>query len=195
MAISDKSSRTIARTIVCVAFVAAASLGEASAQRTMRSQGHLSIESVSAVNYNTWPGGRISYGTYLLSSMWQAGLECDHFGANLSSGHMLDYLDVNLFAGWQKRLAATRSRNLCLYAGGGATLGYEFMDPWRTIPPHVDIGVAKDTFIYGVYAKTEMEFFPVKKVALILSATASANIPSKIRWYHFTTSLGIRIDI
>ena len=195
MANSHNPLRDIACTLLCTALMMAASAEDASAQRTMRSQGHLTAESVSDVNFSVWPGGRIGYGTYLLSSLWQAGVECGHYGAPLSSGDMLEYLDVDIYAGWEKRIASTRSRNLCLYAGGGATLGYEFTDPWRRIPAHVDTGIARDSFIYGAYARAELEFFPVRRMAFVLSATASANIPSKIQWYHVTASLGIRIDI
>ena len=162
----------------------------ASAQRTISGQFSLNL----SAHYNgSLAGAEAFLSQYTLSGYWEAGIGADAFHAPLSNGVQLEYADVAARGGYLFRLAATRSRSLNLYAGGGAFTGIESVDPRKRIPSYLDLGIPSIGFLYGLYAKACLEVFIGPKVAFTLLGGASANFSSRIAWLHPDAGLGIKI--
>lgn len=161
----------------------------ASAQRTTSGQGMLSFE-------GQWPHGvSISYGQYLPSSMWEAGAYTQYRTTPVNSDCMMEYMPAAVFGNWMYRLVGTRSRMFNLYAGAGAFLGWEFFDPWKTLPDFLSEEIGSGVFIYGINAKLQAEIFFTRRTAFLISGSAPMNFTSPCSWIQPTAAFGIRIDL
>jgi len=168
---------------------------EARAQRTMRGESLLSIEAHYPFTSPYGIGGEISYGQYLLSSLWKAGICVTEYTASPTDYLSLGYLHANAYGQWMYRIAATRSRVLNLYAGGGVFLGYESVMSWNDLPESFTQDHSSGKFLYGVFPSLEMEIFFSKKVALFLGASLPINFSSQFRHLNYQTGAGIRINM
>ena len=182
--------------LILIAFVVLfTSSSEASAQRTMKGQYHIGAHSVIATDSRFAAGGEISFGSYLLDSYiigW-VNITPDHI--KLSSSHLLGYVPVAVGADYMHRVAATRSRSVNLYVGGGVFLGYEFYDPSSRVPSYINTNLGSGAFIYGAAPSIVSELFITKMIAITLGVRMPVSVSSKaeILKAHFKT--GIRINI
>lgn len=162
------------------------------AQRTMKGQPFLQA----AAHWGGAPGVSVSGGQYLERSLWEAGVKAQGFRAPLSTGDDLECLDITAGGTWQWRLVSTRSRALCLYAGGGLFAGYECYDPRKVLPPTIELGMpSKGVFLYGLSAAVTVEVFFCRSVALVLGADIPVNFSSRASHIRWNTTAGIRIDL
>ena len=165
------------------------SLLPASAQRTISGQPSLGL----SARYNgSSVGAEAFYSQYTLSGFWEAGLSGDKYMARLSIGHNLDYMDIAAKGGYSFRLVGTRSRSLSLYAGGGAFIGVEWLDPTNKIPAYIDLRMSKVQFLYGLYARAMLEVFLGTHVALTFSGSMPVNFSSKINMLHYGGEFGLK---
>ena len=164
----------------------------ASAQRTMRGQYAVSAD---ALWSGTVPGGSLAFGQYLQSSLWEAGLSCRSFARSLSTGDTLRYLDVCAEGRWSYRLLSLRSRALSLYGGGGVFMGYEWYDPFGKVPDDIDTGLGDGVFLYGVSASLDAEVFVLRRLALVVGASAPVNFSSSLGHFRWEVSAGLRLNL
>ena len=149
-----------------------------------------------AAHWGGAPGVSVSGGQYLERSLWEAGVKAQGFRAPLSTGDDLECLDITAGGTWQWRLVSTRSRALCLYAGGGLFAGYECYDPRKVLPPTIELRMpSKGVFLYGLSAAVTVEVFFCRSVALVLGADIPVNFSSRASNIRWNTTAGIRIDL
>lgn len=160
------------------------------AQRTTGGQGMISIE-------GGYPHAAcFSFGSYLPSSMWEAGAALQWRKAILDNGDSQPYLPSYAFGNWMYRLAGTRSRAFNIYAGAGVFLGWEFLSGVKTLPvSETGDDSASGTFLYGINAKVQAEIFLAKSFAVILSGNAPVNFSSKYNWIQPCGCFGFRINL
>ena len=184
------------RTIICevlkVALIGALLLfvgKPASAQRTISGQ---SAFALSAYYTGTSVGAEAFYQQYALGGFWEAGANLSPFIQPLSSGDRLYSCHIAATGGYLWRLAATRSRGFNWYAGAGAFMGVEWLDPMRKLPSYIDLGVADIRFLYGIYAKTVVEVFLAPRFAVILQGAVPVNFSSVAGFIHWQGGLGLK---
>lgn len=184
--------RLLVLVFLCLCLLMGAGCGggfTASAQRTMSGQGSLTV---SGAFTGTSVGAGAFYAQYTLGGFWETGLTgCDYVG-RVSTGHRLRYDDVAVAGGYLFRLAATRSRSLNVYAGGGAFMGVELVDPMNGLPAYLDLGVKKVGVLYGVYASAQSEIFVGRRLALVVGGRLPVNFSSRIAHFHWQVGLGLR---
>ncbi len=161
----------------------------ASAQRTISGQSTLTL---SAYYTGTSVGAEAFYQQYTLGGFWESGIFTTPNLHLLSSGDRLLNLYIAGSGGYQWRLAATRSRNVNWYAGAGAFMGIEWLDPMRELPSYIDLGVADIRFLYGVYAKTLLELFPAPRFAIVLQGAIPVNFSAITGNIHWQAGLGFK---
>lgn len=113
----------------------------------------------------------------------------------LPTTHQLGYIPINVGAEYMYRVAATRSRSVNLYVGGGVFLGWELYDPFKRLPSYIDTGFGNSTFIYGVSASIASEFFITRTVALTLESRMPVSISSKTEILKLHLKAGIKVNI
>lgn len=168
---------------------------EASAQRTMSSQELLTASYTYPFSGHGDFGLDASYGCYLLSSLWNAGIYAVTLSCSIGNARQMEYAHFCSYAEWLYRLSATRSRSINLYAGGGAFLGYEAYDPFGRLPSYIDTGLGSGAFLYGVHAKAEAEFFIAKKLAAVLSGWVPVNFSSPLSNLNAGVRAGLRLNL
>lgn len=175
-----------------VAVLLSLSCGPVHAQRTMKGQ---YLSEASALWGGSVPGGQVFFGQYLQNSLWKAGITFRSYSKTLSTSDLLQYADICAEGEWRYRLLSTRSRMLSLYGGGGVQLGYEMYDPWRTLPDVIDTGLGKGSFMYGISAGVDAELFFTRRLALVAGARVPLNFSSKVDWFHWEISAGLRFNL
>lgn len=163
---------------------------QVSAQRTQSGQSSWIL----SVSYNgTSAGVETFYQQYTIAGFWEAGLMCNDYSTPLSTGQSLRYDQLGALAGYHYRIAATRSRTFNWYAGGGLYAGIEYLDPFNNIPPYVSLGRNCIQFLYGLYARSGVEWFMGRKVALTVNCIVEVNFSSMIKHFHWRTEAGLKI--
>ena len=149
--------------IIFTAFLVIFSVHYASAQRTMSGRSSLRVSSL-------FNGRSVCaeafYERYTLGGYWDAGVSTDNFvlpAGNLS----VKVADFSAAGGYMQRLAATRSRSLNLYVGGGILAGTELVDPRNEIPDYISSGAKEIDFIYGLYTRACAEWFLGRHVGMV----------------------------
>lgn len=168
---------------------------EARAQRTMRGESLISLEAHYPFTSPYGLGGDLSYGQYLLTSFWKAGISVTEYTASPTDYLSLGYLHATAYGQWMYRLAGTRNRVLSLYAGGGVFLGYETVLSWNDLPDTFTSEHTSGQFLYGLVPSIEMEIFFSRKAALFLGASLPINFSSQFGHLHYQTGAGIRINM
>jgi len=176
--------------IMCVA-----SGKEAHAQRTMRGESLLTAGTHYPFSSPYWLGADLSYGQYLLSSYWKAGISATEYSHHPDSGADIGYLHAAAYGEWMYRIAGTRNRAFNLYGGGGVFLGYEAIDAFSLLPEEMKEDYPKGAFLYGVNASFEMEIFFSKKVALVIGGRLPMNFSSQFGWFHYQVGAGLRFNL
>lgn len=164
----------------------------ASAQRTMHRQ---SAPSLAITRNDTNIGGEILYNQYTLTGFWNAGIRASDYVIGIDSYNSLEAIQLTATTSYMARALSTRSRRLNLYGGGGIFMGYEFIDPFERLPDYFVVEGSRGCFVYGIHAKTEIEFFITRQIALIGTASVPINFQSQTGWFHWEAGIGIRINI
>lgn len=169
---------------------------KAKAQRTMSGQSILTAEAglLSFVH----PGDfslNIDYGQYLLSGYWYGSLNAEHNRIATTTAYDIRYIDAYASGGYLHRLLTCRSRIFGLYVGGGAFLGYEFIDPMNERPSNITTTLPGGCFLYGIIPEIEIEIFFLRKAALTIGADSPIFFSSPLRKIHPRLKLGLRMNI
>ena len=163
---------------------------QASAQRTMPGRSSVAIT-------GGWNGSLVSAGAffsqYTLNGFWEAGIIGQDHLIPMSVGGSLRYDHLAVAGGYQFRLVASRSRAVNLYAGGGIFIGAELVDPMRQLPDYLSLSVPSESFLYGIYAKTEAEFFIGRRFAITAEAGSQLTPSDKLRLFGFIAGLGLKL--
>lgn len=171
------------------------SMPSAYAQRTMNGQSMITVSAVSSMLRPLDMGTEIGYGQYLLGSFWNVRAEGVIRKVVTSGDTSLKFIDVIFSGGYMYRLVGTRSRNISLYAGGEAFLGFEIYDPMNELPASIDTGLPSGSFLYGITPQFLAEFFLTGKLALVVGCSAPVNFSSPITKVRPNLSLGLRMNI
>lgn len=166
-----------------------------SAQRTANRQSMVSVSASASLLRPQEVGAEISYGQYLLKGYWTAGAKGGLHTLDTSSDIRMSFLEVIFSGGYMHRLVCTRSRNISLYAGGEAFLGFETYDPMNEIPSNIDIGLPSGSFLYGIAPQVVAEIFLTGKLALVAGCSLPANFSSPITMVRPNLKLGLRMNI
>ena len=167
----------------------------AHAQRTMSRQSMVTLSAVSSMLRPLDMGAELCYGQYLLGGFWSVSAEAAMHKLVTSGDIKMDYLDMTFSGGYMHRLVSTRSRNLCLYAGGEAFLGFETYDPMNALPANINTGLPSGSFLYGITPQVVAELFLTGKLALVAGCSAPVNFSSPITKVRPSLLLGLRLNI
>ena len=168
---------------------------EAHAQRTMRGESLVTTEVHYPFSSPYWLGADISYGQYLLSSYWKAGVFATQHTATFKDDTQMGYLHACAYGDWMYRLAGTRNRVFNLYTGAGAFIGYEAVDPKNLVDQQYKEDFGSGRFLYGVQLSVEMEVFFSRRVSLVLNAKTPFCISTAFGWFHYQVGAGLRVNI
>ena len=166
-----------------------------SAQRTANRQSMVSVSAVSSLLRPQEVGAEVSYGQYLLEGYWTASAKGGIHTLVTSSDIRMRYLEVTFCGGYMHRLVCTRSRNISLYAGGEAFLGFESYDPMSELPSNIDTGLPSGSFLYGIAPQVVAEIFLTGKLALVAGCSSPVNFSSPITMVRPNLMLGLRMNI
>ena len=166
-----------------------------SAQRTANRQSMVSVSAVSSLLRPQEVGAEISYGQYLLEGYWTASAKGGMHTLVTSSDIRMRYLEVTFCGGYMHRRVCTRSRNISLYAGGEAFLGFESYDPMSELPSNIDTGLPSGSFLYGIAPQVVAEIFLTGKLALVAGCSSPVNFSSPITMVRPNLMLGLRMNI
>lgn len=168
---------------------------DATAQRTMKGQHAIGIDVSGRIPNLADIGICLNYSQYLLNAYWQVGAFVGNNQIKTDNGLNLEYIDSALCGGYMHRLIATKSRSICLYAGGGAFIGYEFYDPRKDLPANIDTKLPTGNFLYGIFPSIEAAFFVTRQLALTVSSVAMINFSSPLVKLRPQIRMGLKIDI
>lgn len=166
-----------------------------SAQRTANRQSMVSVSAVSSLLRPQEVGAEVSYGQYLLEGYWTASAKGGMHTLVTSSDIRMRYLEVTFCGGYMHRPVCTRSRNISLYAGGEAFLGFESYDPMSELPSNIDTGLPSGSFLYGIAPQVVAEIFLTGKLALVAGCSLPVNFSSPITMVRPNLKLGLRMNI
>ena len=166
-----------------------------SAQRTANRQSMVSVSAVSSLLRPQEVGAVVSYGQYLLEGYWTASAKGGMHTLVISSDIRMRYLEVTFCGGYMHRLVSTRSRNISLYAGGEAFLGFESYDPMSELPSNIDTGLPSGSFLYGIAPQVVAEIFLTGKLALVAGCSSPVNFSSPITMVRPNLIVGLRMNI
>lgn len=167
---------------------------EVHAQRTMRGEDMIEARAVGGAADRFLSGGEISYGQYLLKSYWKAGISGIQYPVKSDGFSQDSSVHIVAQGQWMYRLAGTRNRQLNLYGGGGVFLGCEAMGRWADLFSEEFEEDNRYSFLYGIRADLEAEFFLTRRTALVLGGSVPVNFSSgngNIRW---NAGAGVRIN-
>lgn len=181
--------------VLLVAFWFLFATTEANCQRTMRYQNALTVQLSVPYAENPDIGGAISYGQYTLNGYWTAGILS--VGRRQPEGkyNLMQTQTLRLYGQYMYRLISNRKRSINLYSGGGPFIGYEFYDPFKRLPAHIQKSTADNAFIYGINGSIEAEIFIMRKLAIVLSANMPLTFGSESAWFRGNTTAGLRINL
>ena len=144
-----------------------------------------------------WNGASVSAGAffsqYTLNGFWEAGIVGNDYTLPMSVGGCLRYNHLAAAGGYQFRLVANRSRSVNLYGGGGVFIGAELVDPMRQLPDYFSLSIPSESFLYGIYAKTEVEFCIGRRFAITVEAGSGLTPSNKLRLFGFIAGLGFKL--
>ena len=140
-------------------------------------------------------GGELLYSRYTLGGMWNAGIRATDYLLSTTSDYDLEALQLTATASYMQRVASTRSRRLNLNLGGGMFVGYEFLDPFGSLPEYIETDLDDGQMVFGVIARSEIEFFITRQLAVIGAASIPLSFRSNAGWFHWEAGIGIRFNI
>ena len=191
---------------------------EASAQRT--SQGEVFVGLAPYVSGYSIPSGGlgIEAGQYLLHSLWKVELRAVDWNQKVAGETdetvtaegdeevevieetapvYFDHVLWNLSGNWMYRLLASYDRRFNLYVGAGAFVGLNKYEVFHKLPEEMPGEFPEEEFVYGAEPRIDVEFFPVRRTAIVLGLQSPLTLSSSLktdRW-HVSASLGVRISL
>ena len=171
------------------------SVCSAHAQRTMKGQGMITTGASSSITRMQDIGAELGYGQYLLRGYWYSAAGVSTHKIRTSGSYLMRFIDFIGGGGYMHRLVSTRSRSISLYAGGGAFLGYEIYDPLKELPSSISTGLAAGSFLYGISARAEVEFFITGRFAIAASLSAPVNFSSPVSLFRPAILMSLRYNI
>lgn len=188
-----RAQKAVLSTVILLIFI---SSNDAIAQRTMKSQLFVGAEGMVSIVDPRDHGLALEFGQYTLKGLWSCRCTGTSNRAEILSDYILKYMDVCGEGGYLYRIVGSRSRQFNLYGGGGAFLGYEFYDPFGSLPSHIATELPKSgQFLYGITPRLEFEAFLSRKIGISLGLSAPLNFTSLVSRFRPRVSLGIRIDL
>ena len=169
----------------------------AGAQRTMTGQDFVSVFAETPF---TSAGLSAEWGRYHLYGLWSAGLSAVDRRVDFTSEGVTcrsSYLHTEAYYDWLFRIAATTSRSVSWYAGAGAFLGLETMDPFSRVPSDKVKAEEGTSFLYGLSVRTELEIFLSDALALVAKFRVPCNFNTRIPSGNvlFEAGLGLRFNL
>ena len=185
------------KTIIIIA-LALSAFASAFAQRTVIKQSFVEVSGGMSfkpdiVGTAEWPGKALAfsggYGRYTRLGYWGAGASFANQLKKLPDYELnMPYTDISAYGQYMFRIAATRSRSVNLYGGGGIGLGLQIMDTgnyckdyeFTLTKKEYSNGETKTVtktltsgdmfFLLHIFGALEGEFFFAPKVAFVLRA-------------------------
>ena len=182
--------KTITILLLILAFA-----GPLHAQRTSKGQ---YLFSGAAITSFAGAGADLSFGIYQKHSYWNAGLVFDNAAipVNNTSENAV-FTKLMPTASYMFRIYGTHNRSFSIYGGGGLQFGLEFLDIYcsltqETYSSMLAQGYSSTRFVYGGFARVELEFFPWRSWALYMPLSANLTANSKSGSI-FTVSAGLGV--
>lgn len=182
------------RKIAIIILLALAVPAALHAQRTARGSWFVGADGVFTF---TSFGGQITFGKYLLRSYAGGGVNAAFRAVSQNTGtvsYKLAYGQYTATGEFMYRLCAARSRWFNLYGGGGALLGVEVYDPLDQRPEGVILSETGATFIYGLDARLEAEFYAFRSFAFTVGGRLPVTFGSLCRVFNYEVSAGVRVN-
>ena len=134
---------------------------------------------------------------------WTAGLMYENVGKYILDSSIKEAVAFTRLcpeATFMYRLYGTHNRALSLYGGGGLFFGIEFLDPycWLTKETYDEMvkksGYSAARFIYGGFARLELEFFPWRSWAFFVPVSLNLTGNSKCGLTTLNAGFGVRFN-
>lgn len=174
------------------------------AQRTMDGQMFASVSYVNGLfpeRALTQIGGEANLGQYILSSCyWEAGVRYNPLTKMQTVG------SLTAFGGFNYRIASTRNRAFNLYAGGRLFLGVDYTEGSNPVEEivigtgssvqvtDIEVEPGKTRFMIGIDPAVEMEWFFVKKIALVVRVSAPVKFMTQQQFFSGRAGAGLRFN-
>ena len=176
---------------ICLLFVFLCFAVTLFAQRTYEGQYELSAYGFVLADQ----GAALQFGRYTHNGYWDFVAQAhfyDEYGDGASSLDNSNVGDWFVGGGYMFRLLGTRERALSLYAGIDGFAGYEKIQRWYEdgmvgSPEENASGLA-----FGVSPKVELEVYPFKKLAFLVSGGAPMNFLSEKQMFRVSFGVGAR---
>lgn len=175
--------------VVCLATISCLS---ASAQRTMSG---VSNARLLGVYSGSSFGAEAFYSQYTRLGYWETGVTIVNYNHPTTSGVKLGSMHYRASGAYMFRLVGTVNRAVNLYAGAGAFLGYESIDPLKQLPANYNTGLKKGYFLYGLQAKMAAEFFLSERFCLTIEGGTPINFSSPLGFFRYECGIGFKILI
>lgn len=174
----------------------------ASAQRTMRGQWYAGAVATCTASptAGSHPGVQVEAGRYTMAARWSGSVRCI-----VPRG--TDAGSFTAGGAWMYRIAASRSRSVSIYAGGGAFLGIDFDDAHAAAEEVIsdsgssstwtqgeDGTVPHSAFTYGLEPSQEAEFFIARKAAFVAGLSLPVRLATRQETLSLRAGAGIRIN-
>ena len=166
------------------------------AQRTMQDQDFVTAQaSVSCAGFSDF-GGSFSWGRWHRGGAWTVEASCCPWTWDTGKGADLHYLHAAVGGNWIQRIVSDRRHIFNLYAGGGALLGVQVLDPMKQLPPHLTVEKTRKTeFLYGAKALVQAEVWFVRRTAFTITAESTLTMPHRPALFHFALKAGVRVAL
>lgn len=175
------------------------------AQRTAKGTTFVSADAVrtysSRGNTSSSFGGYVSIGSYTLDGYYQVGLSaCRRVTTAYSAGaekYDVPFWHIVADGAYFFRLFATRKHNLTFNLGAGVFLGIESIDPSSSVRDASDGGrLSKrgSSFLYGVEACAQAEWFFWHNLAIVPAFRFPVNFASRVDYFPYEASCGLRFN-
>lgn len=166
------------------------------AQRTV--SGTSVIEICGGLSLLDEPGTSVSasvaYGQYTIDGIWTAGVDFLNRirETDLETEYDVTHITADFTRQW--RIAATWNRILNLYAGVGAQLGVELLDPRSMLSAGERIEGSSALFLYGINGVISAEAYMMPYFSLYATAKPILMGGSRLGYYCMTASIGLRFS-
>lgn len=157
-----------------------------------------SFGSFSAVYSVSSLGLEADYGQYLQKGYWAAGLSAVNRGViEETTGEPVSFSRLEAFGKLMWSPWRMRDRSVNVYVGGDAFIGWEFLDPFRSLDRPLrkaitSAGYSSTAFVYGASPRAEVEWFPFRSTAFTAGIRIPVAFGSNIRELGFEAALGVR---
>lgn len=184
--------------LLIVSLLALSACFSAQAQRTAKGT---NLASVDAIYTFSSVGADVAFGIYTLDGYFLAGLNAARRYTTASglgdTKYDVPYWHLVAEGAYLWRLFGTRRRTFTVNAGAGAFLGFETIDPFESVVDASDGGrLSKrgSAFLYGLQARLQCEVFAFRNIALVPGLRVPVNFNSRVDYFPYEVSLGLRYN-